>query len=80
MTDALSEYRTNPMLWCAMAVLELNQCDVYDDGQCEAAHVKLLVQDTMEFITYNFEEEQLPVPTADEVLKHTLKRVQQLRS
>lgn len=80
MADGLDEYRHKPLLWCSLAVLELNEFDIEDDAQCSPANIQLLVERTMEFITQCFEEEELPVPTAEQVLQHTLKRVELLRS
>lgn len=80
MADGLDLYRHNPLLWCSMAVTELNEFDFEDAAQCQPAHVRLLVERTMDFITQCFVEEDLPVPTAEQVLEHTLKRIQVLRS
>ena len=80
MADGLDEYRHKPLLWCSLAVLELNEFDIEDDAQCSPANIQLLVERNMEFITQCFEEEELPAPTAEQVLSHTLKRVELLRS
>jgi len=80
MADGLDEYKHKPLLWCSLAVLELNEFDVEDDAQCSPVNIQLLVERTMEFITGCFEEEELPVPTAEQVLQNTLKRVELLRS
>ena len=80
MADGLDEYRHKPLLWCSLAVLELNEFDIEDDVQCLPANIQLLVEHTMDFITGCFEEEDLPVPTAEQVLSHTLKRLEILRS
>lgn len=80
MTDGLDLYRRNPLLWCSMVVTELNEFDFEDAAQCQPAHVRLLVERSMDFITQCFEEEDLPAPTAEQILEHTLKRIQVLRS
>ena len=80
MADGFEESRHKPLHWCSLAVLELNEFDIEDDAQCSPANIQLLVERTMEFITQCFKEEELPVPTAEQVLSHTLKRVELLRS
>ena len=75
MSDGLNEYRHDPLLWCAVAVREQNEFDIYDDEQCRPENVKRLVERTMEFITLCFEDEDLPVPSSAQVLQHTLKRL-----
>lgn len=80
MADGLGEYRHNPLLWCSLAVLELNEFDIEDDAQCTRANIQLLVERTMEFISQCFEDEEMPVPSAAAVLTHTLKRVATLRT
>lgn len=80
MSDGLDEYRHNPMLWCALAVLELNEFDIEDEEQCRPENVKRLVERTMEFITGSFEYEDLPVPSAAQVVQHTLKQIAMLRT
>ena len=80
MADGLDEYRDKPLLWCSRAVLELNEFDVEDVAQCQPTHVQLLVERTMDFISPCFADEDLPAPTAAQVLEHTLKRIEMLRS
>lgn len=80
MSDGLDEYRHNPMLWCSLVVLELNEFDIEDEEQCSPENVMRLVERTMEFITQCFEDEDLPVPSAAKVLQHTLKRIKMLQT
>jgi hypothetical protein len=80
MADGLNEYRHKPLLWCSLAVLEINEFDIEDDSQCTPENIQRLVERTMEFITVCFEDEELPVPTATQIIEHTLKRVELLRS
>ena len=56
MSDGLNEYRHDPLLWCAVAVREQNEFDIYDDEQCRPENVRLLVERSMDFITANFED------------------------
>jgi hypothetical protein len=80
MHDGLDEYRHNPMLWSSLVVLELNEFDIEDAVQCQPENVRLLVERSMEFITANFEDEDLSVPSVEQVLEHALKYIAERRS
>ena len=80
MSDGLDEYRHNPMLWCSLVVLELNEFDIEDAVQCQPENVRLLVVRSMEFITGSFDYEGLPVPSVEQVLEHALKCIAERRS
>lgn len=75
MSDGLDEYRHDPMLWSSLVVLELNEFDIEDAVQCQPENVRLLVERSMDFITANFEDEDLSVPSVEQVLEHALKYI-----
>jgi len=74
MDDSIDNYLDDPTLWAVMVVLDY--VDLEKNQQYSPENIRLILEENAwEFIQETFENEQLPCPSKDIIIKRTLERI-----